>query len=118
MIYGWLGELIKSLNRTPGSITEAITTIYGRRMATTTFLSACLSFELPNCLSSLLSLFLLSFTFPFSARANSVKTECESPDEFNYSLWIQHYRILKLCTPNLGVHKNNKKKSQRHARIV
>lgn len=45
MIYGWLGELIKSPNRTPGSITTAINTLYGLRMATTTFLSACLSFE-------------------------------------------------------------------------
>lgn len=99
MIYGWLGELIKSLNRTPGSITEAITTIYGRRMATTTFLSACLSFELPNCLSSSRSLFLLSSTFPFSARANSVKRECESPDEFNYSLWIQHSEFLSCALP-------------------
>lgn len=28
MIYGWLGELIKSLNRTPGSITTAITSLW------------------------------------------------------------------------------------------
>ena len=39
-IYGRLGELIKSLNRMPGSITPAITALYGRRMATA---AVCLS---------------------------------------------------------------------------
>lgn len=68
MIYGRPGELIKSLNRMPGSITTAITALYGRRMATNTFLSACLSVEPPDCLSHFFLCFFLFLLPPSHSR--------------------------------------------------
>lgn len=62
MIYGWLGELIELLNRMPGSITLAIATLCGCHMATSMFLSACLSSELPDYVSHFLSCFFLALS--------------------------------------------------------
>lgn len=87
MIYGWLGELIKSLNRTPGSITTAITTLWLSHG----------NHHVPICLSvvwtawlSLTVLLLLFFFFLYKHWGSRER------------MWVNHQKILLSSMETLG----------------